>query len=75
MIDPGVEFTVEVAAGALVTPQSLEVYAMSNGASDVLTLEDIPSQSTVKFAVYEEGTIFSATKATSPRIQQLADEK
>ena len=75
VINPGVEFTVEVAAGALVTPQSLEVYAMSNGASDVLTLEDIPAQSTVKFAVYEKGTIFSATKPSSPRIQQLADGK
>lgn len=73
VVDPGVEFLVALQTGSLPDPQPIEIYAMSNGASEYLLLEELPPNGTTIFGVGETSAIFQSTKATSPRIQQLYD--
>ena len=72
-VDPGVDFLVGVAAGKLAASQPIEVYALSNGASSYLLLDEVTSDSTIVFGVGEDAATFQSTKASSPRIQQLYD--
>ena len=72
-VEPGVEFGVRVATGKLKTPQPLEVYAMSNGNSEYLLMESLPSNGVIVFGVGESSALFESNKATSPRMQQLWD--
>ncbi len=73
VVDPGVEFMVAIQAGQLAEPQPMEVYALSNGASQYLLLEDLPANGTTLFGVGENSALFQSSKASSPRIQQLYD--
>jgi hypothetical protein len=73
VVDPGVEFLVAIQAGKLAEAQPVEVYAMSNGASEYLILEELPSNGTALFGVGKNSAIFQSSKASSPRIQQLYD--
>ena len=75
VVSPGVDFGVNVQTGALATPQSMEVYAMSNGASDVLTVEKLPSNGTLNFFVSDTSTGFLSNKPSSPRVENLQDGK
>lgn len=72
-VDPAVEFVVVIQAGQLSGSQSFEVYALSNGASQYLLLDDVRSNSTSVFAVGGDKSFFQSTKASSPRVQQLYD--
>jgi hypothetical protein len=49
------------------------VYALSNGASQYLLLDELRSNSTAIFAVGGDKSLFQSTKASSPRVQQLYD--
>lgn len=73
IVDPGVEFIVAIQAGQLAESQPLEVYALSNGASSYLLLEDLPANGIVLFGVGDDTATFQASRATSPRIQQVYD--
>lgn len=73
VVDPGVEFLVGISAGQLTGSQPIEVYALSNGASEYLLLEELPSNSTTVFGVGKDSALFQSSKASSPRIQQLYD--
>lgn len=73
IVDPGVEFLVAIQSGPLAAPQPMEVYALSNGASSYLLLEDLPANGTTVFGVGEDAATFQSTEASSPRIQQLYD--
>ena len=73
IVDPGVQFFVAIQAGKLAASQPLEVYALSNGASSYLLLDDLPSNGTILFGVSEDSAIFQSSKASSPRIQQVYD--
>lgn len=64
---------VAIQAGQLAEPQPMEVYALSNGASQYLLLEDLPANGTTLFGVGENSALFQSSKASSPRIQQLYD--
>lgn len=72
-VDPGVEFGVTFITGDLETPQPLEIYAISNGASEYLLLEDVPSNNGLIFGVGGSEALYVSNKPTSPRIQQLYD--
>jgi len=74
-VDPGVEFGVLVRTGDLSGTQPLEVYAMSNGSSEYLLMEALPSNNAFIFGVGGDSALFLSNKATSPRIQQLNDGK
>lgn len=73
IVNPGVEFLVAIQTGQLSAPQPMEVYALSNGASSYLLLEELPANGTTVFGVGDESATFQSTRATSPRIQQLYD--
>lgn len=73
IVDPGVGFFVAIKAGQLAASQPMEVYALSNGASSYLLLDELPSNGTILFGVGEKDAIFQSSKASSPRIQQLYD--
>ncbi len=72
-VNPGVEFTVAIQVGQLSGSQSFEVYALSNGASQYLLLDELRSNSASIFAVGGDKSLFQSTKASSPRVQQLYD--
>jgi len=72
-VEPGVDFGVLVQTGKLKTPQPLEVYAMSNGNSEYLLMESLPSDGVIVFGVGDGAALFESNKVTSPRIQQLWD--
>lgn len=72
-VDPGVEFLVAIQSGRLAAPQPMEVYALSNGASSYLLLEELPANGTILFGVGADAATFQSTEASSPRIQQLYD--
>lgn len=73
IVDPGVEFLVGIQTGQLAVSQPMEVYALSNGASEYLLLEELPSNGLVLFGVGDRSATFQSTEASSPRIQQLYD--
>jgi len=73
IVNPGVEFLVAIQTGQLSAPQPMEVYALSNGASSYLLLEELPANGTTLFGVGDGSATFQSTSATSPRIQQLYD--
>lgn len=73
IVNPGVDFTVAINAGKITGSQSFEVYALSNGASQYLLLDELRSNSTTVFGVDGQSAIFQSTAAASPRIQQLYD--
>jgi len=73
IVDPGVEFLVGIQTGQLAAPQPMEVYALSNGASSYLLLEELPANGLTLFGVGGEAATFQSTDASSPRIQQLYD--
>lgn len=73
MVKPGVEFVVAIQTEQLPAKQPMEVYALSNGASEYLLLDTLPSNTTSYFGVGEDGALFQSSKASSPRIQQLYD--
>ncbi len=72
-VNPGVEFLVAIDVRQLSGSQSFEVYALSNGASQYLLLDELRSNSTALFAVGGDKSLFQSTRAASPRIQQLYD--
>jgi hypothetical protein len=72
-VNPGVDFIVAVQVGQLSGSQGFEVYAMSNGASQYLLLDEVRSNSLSLFAVGGDKSFFQSDKAASPRIQQLYD--
>ncbi len=72
-VKPGVEFGVVLGSEALAAPQPIEVYALSNGNSEYLLLEDLPSNTNIVFGVGQSRALFQSDKVTSPRIQQLWD--
>lgn len=73
VVDPGVEFLVALQTGRLSEAQPMEVYAMSNGSSEYLLLDELASNATTVFGVGKDSAIFQSSKASSPRIQQLYD--
>jgi hypothetical protein len=73
IVDPGVEFLVGIQTGQLAVSQPMEVYALSNGASEYLLLEELPSNGLTLFGVGDGTTTFQSTEPSSPRIQQLYD--
>jgi len=73
IVDPGVDFLVAIQAGQLAESQPVEVYALSNGASQYLLLEELRSNSTTLFGVGDDSALFQSSRASSPRIQQLYD--
>lgn len=75
VVDPGVDFAVAVQTGALAAKQSMEVYAMSNGASDVLTVDQLRSNDVFRFFVSDTSTAFMSTQPSSPRIENVQDAK
>ncbi len=75
VVDPGVDFAVAVQTGALAAKQPMEIYAMSNGASDVLTLDQLRSNDVFRFFVSDTSTAFNSTQPSSPRIENLQDAK
>jgi hypothetical protein len=72
-VNPGVDFFVAINVRQLSGSQSLEVYALSNGASQYLLLDALASNSTTLFGVDGQSAIFQSSKASSPRMQQLYD--
>lgn len=72
-VNPGVDFIVGTQVGQLSGPQAFEVYALSNGASQYLLLDEIRSNSLSLFAVGGDKSFFQSDRAASPRIQQLYD--
>jgi hypothetical protein len=73
IVYPGVDFLVAVNTGKLATPQSMEVYALSNGASEYLLLDELSSNTFMVFGVEKDKAVFQSDKVSSPRIQQLYD--
>lgn len=73
VVEPAVEFGILLRTGTLATSQPVEVYALSNGNSEYLLLEDVPSNNTIVFGVGRAETLFESGKASSPRMQQLYD--
>lgn len=72
-VEPGIEFGVQILTGDLAESQPVEIYAMSNGNSEYLLLDDVPSNSSTIFGVGTEGALVTSNKPSSPRIQQLWD--
>ena len=72
-VDPGVEFGVQVEARDLKATQPVEVYSLSNGNSEYLLVDAIPSNSSFVFEVKKDATLFVSSKPASPRMQQLYD--
>jgi hypothetical protein len=72
-VAPGVEFGVTFLTGDLKAPQPIEIYAISNGASEYLLLEDVPANNGLIFGVGGSEALYVSNKPTSPRIQQLYD--
>ncbi len=74
-VSPGVNFIIAVTADDLARKQSLELYAISNGETQYLLLDELRSNSTSLFSVGRaEGTFFQSTAPSSPRILQLSDQ-
>lgn len=73
VVDPGVEFGVQMEAKDLKTTQPVEVYSLSNGNSEYLLLDEIPARSSFVFEVKKDATLFVSSKPSSPRMQQLYD--
>ncbi len=74
-VEPGIEFGVQILTGDLATTQPVEIYAMSNGNSEYLLLDDVPSNSSTIFGVGTDAALVTSNKPSSPRIQQLWDGK
>ena len=74
-VNPGVEFGILVQTGKLASKQSLEIYAMSNGESQYVLLDELRNNSISIFGVGENGkAIFESNVTSSPRILQLSDQ-
>lgn len=73
IVYPGVDFLVAVNTGKLATPQPMEIYALSNGASEYLLIDELSSDTFMVFGVDKDKAVFQSDKVSSPRIQQLYD--
>ena len=74
-VNPGVKFGVQVDTVDLAAPQSLEIYAISNGEAQYVFLDELVSNSSTVFGVGGlDGTLFFSDAESSPRILQLSDQ-
>lgn len=74
-VDPGVNFGIVVITDDLVSKESLELYAISNGQAQYVLLDELVSNSTSVFGVgRSEGSAFLSSAPSSPRILQLSDQ-
>lgn len=75
VVNPGVKFLISVETEKLRTKQPLEVYALSNGASEYLLMEDVAPNSQFVFGVGSSTSVFQSSAPSSPRMLQLYDGK
>lgn len=73
VVNPGVEFGVVIQTQDLSKPQPLEIYTLSNGASEYLLMEEIPTTGVFVFGVGKNKAQFQSSEPSSPRMQQLYD--
>lgn len=74
-VSPGVEFGILVLADEVPKDQSLEIFAISNGAAQYLLLDKLASNSRTLFGVGGlDGALFQSSAPSSPRILQLSDQ-
>ncbi len=76
-VDPGVSYQLVIDGRAMVKPESLEVYVMSNGKSAIL-VDELFRPGTVSEFIVERSAKSSAyvsTKRSSPRVQEAIEVK
>lgn len=73
LVEPGVDFLVQVHARKLKTTQPFEVYLLAKGNSEYLLMDELRSNSAIIFGGKADATEFVSSAPSSPHMEQLYD--